>query len=66
MAKFSNGAYSLQLVETKDGHITGQLETVVINPDGKVVSNSLSVKGAATEKTSVFHLSLYRDCRCSQ
>ncbi|MGC9953681.1 MAG: hypothetical protein ABSD21_05345 [Rhizomicrobium sp.] len=45
MAKFTNGVYRLQLVETSDGHLTGQLDTVVINPQDKIDYNSFAANG---------------------
>lgn len=46
IAKFTNGIYWLQLVETPDKHLTGQLDTAVLDTDGKVAYNNLSVSGA--------------------
>lgn len=47
IAKFTNGVYWLQLVQTPDGHLTGQFETLALGADGKVKYNNLSVTGAA-------------------
>jgi hypothetical protein len=47
LAKFDNGVYWLQLIETKDGHVSGQFESAVLNPDGKVATSDWSVTGAA-------------------
>lgn len=47
IAKFTNGVYWLQLVQTPDGHLTGQFETLILGTDGKVEYNNLSVTGAA-------------------
>lgn len=47
IAKFTNGVYWLQLVETPDKHLTGQFDTLVLGSDGKIVYSNLSVTGAA-------------------
>src|SRR4051794_13093712 len=47
LAKFDNGVYWLQLVETKDSHVTGQFEAAVLVPDGRVESSDWGVTGAA-------------------
>lgn len=47
IAKFTNGVYWLQLVQTPDGHLTGQIEILVLGADGKVEYNNLSITGAA-------------------
>lgn len=46
LAKFNDGVGFLQLVETPDKHINGQFETVTLNPDGAVRTNSVHVTGA--------------------
>src|SRR5450756_2875093 len=46
IAKFTNGIYRLQLVETPDKHLTGQLDTLVLGTDGKVAYDNLSVSRA--------------------
>lgn len=54
IAKFTNGIYWLQLVETPDRHLTGQFDTLVLGTDGKVAYDNLSVTGAADgDKISV-------------
>src|SRR5258708_6920626 len=47
IAKSTNEISLLQLVETPDGHITGQLETQILKEDGKIEYHNLSVTGAA-------------------
>lgn len=46
LAKFTDGICWLQLVKTPDNHLTGQLETLILRPDGKVERNDVSVTGA--------------------
>ncbi len=45
IAEFTNAAWLLQLVETPDRHLTGQLETVT-DVDGKIETASYAVSGA--------------------
>jgi hypothetical protein len=46
IAKFTNGVYWLQLVRTPDNRLTGQLETAVVNTDGKIERHTVPVAGA--------------------
>ena len=47
LATFSNGLYWLQLVETPDKHITGQLDILIMGADGKIDYQSFAVQGVA-------------------
>jgi hypothetical protein len=47
IAQFSNGVYRLQLDETADQHLTGQLDTVVIGQNGKLEYTSFAATGVA-------------------
>lgn len=46
IAKFTNGVEMLQLVETPDHHVTGQLQGVDFDKNGKLENISFSVTGA--------------------
>lgn len=60
IAKFTNGIYWMQLVETPDKHLTGQFVTLlVLGTDGKVQHNNLSISGAVDgDNISVLFLPL--------
>lgn len=45
VARFSNGVYGLQLVETPDRHLTGQLDTVILNQNNKLEYTSFTATG---------------------
>jgi hypothetical protein len=46
LGKFSNGILWLQLVRTPDDRLTGQVETAVLQPDGKIERTNVAVAGA--------------------
>lgn len=46
IGKFTNGVWWLQLVRTPDNHLTGQLETSVLNADGRIERQTVSITGA--------------------
>jgi len=46
LSKFTDGIGFLQLVETPDRHVTGQLETVTVDSNGKLDTKSVQVAGA--------------------
>jgi hypothetical protein len=50
LAKFTNGFYWLQIVETPDKHVSGQFETLVLGSDGRIEMSDLPVFGAADDR----------------
>ena len=47
MTRFTNGIYGLQLAETPDCRLTGQLDDVVVNATGKIEYTSFIATGIA-------------------
>jgi hypothetical protein len=53
VGKGSNSAFLVQIVETKDGQLTGRYEEVVLQPTGKIDDNNAIVAGAVSGQTVV-------------
>lgn len=47
LAKYTDGICWLQLVRTPDDHLTAQMETDQLHPDGKIERNVVALSGAA-------------------
>lgn len=53
ISKTSNGAFLVQLVETRDGHLTGRYEQVLLQAGGKINDVNAVISGAAGGQTVV-------------
>jgi hypothetical protein len=53
VGKGSNSAFLMQIVETKDGQLTGRYEEVVLQPTGKIDDTNAIIAGAVSGPTVV-------------
>ncbi len=53
VGKSSNSAFLVQVVETKDGQLTGRYEEVILQPTGKIDDNNAIIAGAVNGRTVV-------------